>query len=246
MSTRSQWSFRENGNQVALIYKHSDGYPNGHHGGFAVWDRFIAKIKQDCQWGLYGWRFDDPEYLAARFVYYLIRWENQMETLETGGVGVSRNLHDDIEYLYEIDCDSSANAPALKCKSINLNRYVNKDNLVIPLKQAKGSITVKGKHFNSIQDAVKFKQNTSNDSYLKLRRKPDGKFIKMDTIARFQYPHKTSYGNLDYIWRKVKVVEKTPTYIEGIENNDNGRSGYKKFLTSKIIGKVLLDKGYLD
>ena len=112
--------------------------------------------------------------------------------------------------------------------------------------QPKGSIKVKGQHFNSIQDAVKFKPNSANDSHMRLRRDSNGKFIKMDDIARFQYPHKNYYGILDYLWRKVKIVKQNPNFIEGIENNANGRAGYKKFLKSKMIGKVIIDKGYLD
>ena len=256
MSTRSQWSFRENGKQIALIYKHSDGYPDGFHGGFALWKRFTDKIVKDAVTSNYGYRFDCAEYLAARFVVFLAAYENKENNLAFGGIGISKELHGDIEYLYEIDCDSSL-VPVLHCKSIYVKCYLDKDANPIKNKikmnstygkigQPKGSIKVKGQHFNSIQDAVNFKQNSANDTHLKLRRDKQGHFIKMDDIARFQYPHKNYYGNLEHLWRKVKIVKQNPIAIEGIENNANGQSGYKKFLKSKMIGKVIIDKGYLD
>lgn len=127
MSTRSQWSFREGSKQIALIYKHSDGYPDGEHGGFAVWERFIAKVKQDCRSGSqYGYRFDDAEYLSAKFLYYLIRWENQNNTFDFGGIGVGAELHGDTEYLYEIDCDNPnlTIPPRLRCKEVYSGQYV--------------------------------------------------------------------------------------------------------------------------
>jgi len=120
--------------------------------------------------------------------------------------------------------------------------------------KAKGSVTVKGKTFDNLNDLPKapnwIKKAANriygNDSHLKLKRDAQGHFIKMDDIARFQYPHKNYYGILDYLWRKVKIVKQNPNFIEGIENNANGRAGYKKFLKSKMIGKVIIDKGYLD
>jgi hypothetical protein len=131
------------------------------------------------------------------------------------------------------------------CANVPLKKIV-KNTLYGKLGNPKGSIKVKGQHFNSIQDAVNFKQNSANDSHLKMRRDKQGHFIKMDDIARFQYPHTDYYGNVYYLWRNVKIVKQNPIAIEGIENNANGQSGYKKFLKSKMVGKVMIDKGYLD
>ena len=244
MSTRSQWSFRENGKQIALIYKHSDGYPVGFHGGFAVWERFIDKVIKDTATGMYGTRFADAEDLAARFVVFLAIYENKEKNLNFGGIGISSDLHGDIEYLYEINCDNYLTPPVLHCKSIYTGKYVNERDLPISKhgSKPKGSVTIKGKTYNSLND-VKVplaKQNTtvskptikkqcSNDSHLKLKRDSNGHFIKMDDIAEFDYPHENGV----YQYRIVKIIDETPDYIEGIQVNGNN-TGYKKFKKSRI------------
>lgn len=167
MSTRSQWLFREGNKQIALIYKHSDGYPDGEHGGFAVWTRFIDMVKKDCSESMYGTRFDDAEYLASKFLYFLIRFEDQNNTLAFGGVGIGNSIHVDIEYLYEIDCDTT-NAPQFRCKSMNTNKYISNPNkknsepklLLMPLK--------------------KF----GNRVYLRLERDKHGKFLPLAKICK--------------------------------------------------------------
>jgi hypothetical protein len=248
MSTRSQWSFREKGKQIALIYKHSDGYPDGESGGFAVWNRFIDKIVKDAATSNYGYRFDDAEYLAARFVVFLAVYENKENNLAFGGIGVSKELDGDIEYLYEIDCDNS-NVPAFRCKSDYSGnysgKYVNEHNLEMSKhgNKPKGSIKVKGQHFNSIQDAVKFKPNSANDSHLKLKRNSLGHFIRMDDIAEFKYPHNDRGGYCQLDWRQVKVIKEVNNTIEGIQcNGDN--TGYKRFDKSKMVD-IIRYRGYI-
>ena len=249
MSTRSQWSFRQNGKQIALIYKHSDGYPVGFHGGFAVWSRFIDMNVKDNTEGMYGNRFYDAEQLAARFIVFLAIYENKETTLNFGGIGVSKDLHGDIEYLYEIDCDNYLTPPVLHCKSIYGKCYVDKDARPIKnrikmnstygkLGNPKGSIKVKGQHFNSIQDAVKFKPNSANDSHLKLRRDKQGHFIKMDDIAEFDYPHN---GSMQF--RIVKVDVENFTSLTGVQCNGEN-TGYKRFSKNKMSG-VYRYKGYI-
>ena len=268
MSTRSQWSFRENGKQIALIYKHSDGYPDGEHGGFAVWQRFVDKVIKDCAAGFGGNRFDDAEYLAARFVYFLLRWENGYENLNTLGVGVSKDLHGDIEYLYEIDCDGKA--PVLRCKQIRTGNYVNSLGNIVKVKakreklptisaeeiinnppwstnwkpsngyKPKGSVTIAGKTYESLNDlpSVPLKKRFANDSHLKLRRDSAGHFIPMDDIAEFDYPH-----NGEHQFRIVKVVEEDEKSIAGVQAN--GNTGFKRFNKNKI-GGLYRYKGYID
>jgi hypothetical protein len=268
MSTRSQWSFREKGKQIAIIYKHSDGYPDGEHGGFALWTRFTNKIMQDAALGYYGHRFDDAEYLAARFVYFLCRWENGHENLNTSGVGIGNELHGDIEYLYEIDCDSSL-VPVLRCKSVYSNRYVDQYNEGVPVirkdkfgsinkglggsvvVKPKGSNTIKNKTFNSLNDVkvpvVKqnitvtkpdSKKQCSNDSHLKLRRDSKGHFIKMDDIAEFDYPH-----NGDMQFRVVKVDVEDNYNLTGVQCNCEN-TGYKRFNKNRMRN-LYRYKGYI-
>ena len=98
--------------------------------------------------------------------------------------------------------------------------------------QLRGSVTVKGKQYASINDLTKdrsFKLKNGNNSHLKLKRDENGKFIKMDDIAEFVYPHNGSYQ-----YRRIKVIDKSDDYVEGIQLNHN--TGYKRFLTSKISG----------
>ena len=256
MSTRSQWSFRENGKQIALIYKHSDGYPNGYHGGFAVWERFIDKVIKDTATGMYGTRFADAEDLAARFIVFLAIYENKETTLNFGGIGVSKDLHGDIEYLYEIDCDSYK-APVLRCKSIYSKCYVDSDNnqlVKVKPSNPKGSIKVKETVYKDFNEFMKAKVPTigqsknintpiknkqcSNDSHLKLKRDSSGHFIKMDDIADFYYPHDGVNQ-----FRSVKVVSEDDSFLEGVQIN-NGNTGYKRFNKNKIQ-EVHRYKGYV-
>ena len=244
MSTRSQWSFRENGKQIALIYKHSDGYPDGFHGGFALWKRFTDKIVKDAVTSNYGYRFDCAEYLAARFVVFLAAYENKENNLAFGGIGISKELHGDIEYLYEIDCDNEK-VPVIRCKSVygkwcyvdsnnkpfpfvNKPTYTDKyiDELGNEIVKPKGSITIKNK------------KPGSNDSHLKLKRNSLGHFIKMDNIAEFFYPH----GRVNQ-FRIVKIVTDTNNTIEGVQCNGKN-TGYKRFDKSKIMG-LYQHKGYI-
>ena len=268
MSTRSQWSFREKGKQIALIYKHSDGYPDGFHGGFALWKRFTDKIVKDAVTSNYGNRFDDAEYLAARFVVFLAVYENKENNLAFGGIGISKELHGDIEYLYEIDCDNEK-VPVLRCKSVYGTCYVDSNNKPFPfvnkptytdkyidelgneIVKPKGSITIKNKTFNSLNDVkvlmakqiahigtYKNKKPGSNDSHLKLKRNSLGHFIKMDNIAEFFYPH----GRVNQ-FRIVKIVTDTNNTIEGVQCNGKN-TGYKRFDKSKIMG-LYQHKGYI-
>lgn len=240
MSTRSQWSFREAGNQIALIYKHSDGYPEGYHGGFAVWNRFLAKVKEDCGKNNWSYRFNDAEYLAARFVYYLLRWEGGNENLNTLGVGVSKELHGDIDYLYEIDCDSNE-VPQFRCKRVNSGEYVDNEGNPIATKP-KGTVTIKGRDF-AVSPALskEYKSSFANDSHKKLRRDANGKFIKMVDIAEFDYPHGYDGSNS---FRLVKVIEKTKDYILGVQTNGDN-TGLKRFNRNRMVN-CLYYKGYLD
>ena len=101
MSTRAQFSFEVDGERNALIYKHCDGYPDSEHGALAVLKRFFEQVEKECKGDL---RYDDPVYLAAKFVIYLVKYEGGHDNLNFLGVGISMKEHGDIEYLYHIDC----------------------------------------------------------------------------------------------------------------------------------------------
>lgn len=97
----------------AIIYRHSDGYPNGEHGVLAS---LVPLVKTFMEY-----RGADPFYLTAHIVADQIRRHidacDKRDALEGGfksdyrflGFGVEAYndvLHGDIEYLYVVSLDS--------------------------------------------------------------------------------------------------------------------------------------------
>lgn len=109
MSTRCQIAIYEKDDSevkdfTALIYRHSDGYPE------AVWKEIIDIVSR-----FINIRGYDAEYLAARLLQHLcnnydkdmIDIRKEMKSLETAdievlGYGICNDFHWDIEYLYKI------------------------------------------------------------------------------------------------------------------------------------------------
>lgn len=107
MSTRCQIGFYEREEQdlnkpTVLLYKHSDGYPEG------VMPFIVKFLRKD---GAIG-RRTDIEYLSAWFMYFLIK-ENVKEMRPFAekynkdpedflGHGISDGFHGDIEYFYAV------------------------------------------------------------------------------------------------------------------------------------------------
>jgi len=113
MSTRSNIHFCQGGQAAANIYRHSDGYPEG--AGTDMY-KFFAAVKEQTD----DTRFNDPEYLAAKFVVWLTdimhqysrgwnqhrEWPaNMPRPLAFLCVGVCMTDHGDIEYQYAVHCD---------------------------------------------------------------------------------------------------------------------------------------------
>lgn len=114
MSTRCQIGIYEKKetdltNFEALLYRHSDGYPDGEHG-------VLAAIVPFCKFYHKARGMNDTEYLAARLLQYLCNeYDKAMSKYEqitpkidglqyTGllGNGISKVFHWDIEYFYAI------------------------------------------------------------------------------------------------------------------------------------------------
>lgn len=122
MSTRSQVAFCCDTNDYrlhdALVCRHCDGYPEGMGNDLL---RFFADVKKANE--KYGdTRFDDPEYLAARFIVWqhleYAKSESREERGEDNplmilGGGVTRELHLDIAYLYVVVCKSCKEFPKI-------------------------------------------------------------------------------------------------------------------------------------
>lgn len=118
MSTRCQIGFYEEEEKdlskfEALLYRHSDGYPDTEYG-------VVAAVLPFLKWWANGRGVHDFEYCAARLLQYLCNeydgrtasYRNEAnsvfapETPEeftgTLGHGISKHFHGDIEYLYAI------------------------------------------------------------------------------------------------------------------------------------------------
>lgn len=104
MSTRANIHFKDEYTDVNL-YQHGDGYPDGEYGVVAELDRFFDWNEKQFGEGIGGLRYNDPEYLAARFVVFLATVE--MEPWSGLSIGISQEDHGDIEYRYVVDCASS-------------------------------------------------------------------------------------------------------------------------------------------
>lgn len=131
MSTRSTTHFIGYGNKApeAIIYRHSDGYPEGHGKDL---QRFFADVEAQTK----DTRFSDPNYLAARLVVWLARkfattyestgrkWKTTSHAnerpLDFISVGVVREDPADIEFRYVVDCDRQGEdgRPLVTCHKI--------------------------------------------------------------------------------------------------------------------------------
>ena len=106
MSTRCVVNFGYNDEVEAKIYRHSDGYPEGVLPDLKTFFSDVKKQTQDT-------RFDDPTYLAAKFVvwqankyayHYKDGKRRRSKRLDFLSVGVVMQNPLDIEYEYFVNC----------------------------------------------------------------------------------------------------------------------------------------------
>lgn len=95
MSTRCQIGFYEAGETnlnlwEALIYRHSDGYPESPHGVIATMLPILKDF--DKNRGI-----DDLEYASA---WLVTSWKTDYTN-----IGISKRIHSDIEYFYAVFSD---------------------------------------------------------------------------------------------------------------------------------------------
>jgi len=111
MSTRCTTHFKDNGADVAIIYRHGDGYPDGHGTDLLAFLKECAKLRDP--------RFGDPSYLAAKLVVYLANAfrSPQAPLLEFISVGVVMEDPEDIEYMYTVDC-GEGEWPVVRCYEV--------------------------------------------------------------------------------------------------------------------------------
>lgn len=109
---------------TATIYHHWDGYPESGSGILAKLDGFFAAVEEQCADDMYGKRFEDPAYLAAKFiVYHVTECEPKSSNLLAfGGIGVVKDNQDyGQEYEYFLDCTGRDNRPAVWWKETQGN-----------------------------------------------------------------------------------------------------------------------------
>jgi hypothetical protein len=126
MSTRSTTHFQENGQDIAIVYRHSDGYPEG--AGVDLL-RFIGECAK-----LQDSRLSDPSYLAAKYVVFLAdmfnrtmkkvngeyKYVKSKSKLEFLGVGVLMEDPGDIRYRYIVDCGNIVDGkPKVTCNPVS-------------------------------------------------------------------------------------------------------------------------------
>jgi hypothetical protein len=141
MSTRSttHFTYEANSKPTAIIYRHSDGYPEG--AGVDL-RRFIKQCSE-----LNDSRLSDPSYLAAKYVVFLADMFNWSYDFKNGGmekkrpasrlefisVGVVNEDPGDIEYRYVINCGKIVNGlPELKCYSVGWDKPKKLKEVPIP------------------------------------------------------------------------------------------------------------------
>lgn len=114
---------------TAIVYRHGDGYPSG--AGADIY-KFIDRVSQ-----LQDKRFNDPSYLAAKYVVFLaemfahtypppdFKQTPAADRLDFMSVGIVSEDPGDIEYRYVVACDGSGpnGAPTVKC--FKIGRYTH-------------------------------------------------------------------------------------------------------------------------
>lgn len=129
MSTRSttHFTYGDENKPAAIVYRHSDGYPDG-----AGVD--IRKFFRECQ-KLDDSRLNDAQYLAAKYVVFLADMFNEKMEYKDGkwktvkpesrleflSVGVCLCDPGDIEYRYVVNCGKIGpdGLPELKCYEVD-------------------------------------------------------------------------------------------------------------------------------
>ena len=104
MSTRATVHFQYKGVTKAIVYKHSDGYPDG-------LGKDLEKFLDEVEENLSDTRFNDPQYLAAKFVVWQVKdyekyYGLKNHFLDFFNVGIYLTDPSDIEYRYLLECSS--------------------------------------------------------------------------------------------------------------------------------------------
>ena len=129
MSTRATIHFLYKGKKdpIAIIYRHSDGYPEGLGEDLK---EFFKDVEEQTKDGINGTRFNDPSYLAAKWVV----WDadqharefnssgeyEKSEMLNFLSVGIVNEDPSDIEFRYLVKCNTGHDSqePEVICQEV--------------------------------------------------------------------------------------------------------------------------------
>ena len=111
MSTRATVHFNYGKDTVAIVYRHSDGYPEGLGVDLKEFFNEVKKQTDDP-------RFSDPSYLAAKFVVWQAAQYSKKDSLAFLGVGIVMEDPGDIEYRYFVDCNSLEPTPKVTIEEV--------------------------------------------------------------------------------------------------------------------------------
>lgn len=110
MSTRGTVHFQRNGEDRAIIYRHHDGYQEGLGRDL---ERFFDDVSH-----LRDTRFNDPSYLAAKFVVWqAAEYAESPDKLNFISLGVVLKDTPDTEYVYLVEC-ADENRPTVKVQNL--------------------------------------------------------------------------------------------------------------------------------
>jgi hypothetical protein len=99
MSTRCNIHFNHGKTIVANIYRHSDGYPESVKPDLIKFFNEVINQTRDTH-------FDDPAYLAAKFVVWQAgQYADKSKPLDFISLGIVQEDAPDGEYVYTINCD---------------------------------------------------------------------------------------------------------------------------------------------
>jgi hypothetical protein len=126
MSTRSTTHFCYGESTEAIVYRHSDGYPEGA-------GKDLIRFLETCRDTLKDTRLNDPTFLAAKYVVFLAREFNYSfnenrervpndNPFDFLSVGVCMQDPGDIEYRYLVDCSNigpDTKLPRVVCQDVS-------------------------------------------------------------------------------------------------------------------------------
>lgn len=105
MSTRCNIHFDQEGETIANIYRHSDGYPEA---VLPDLQEFFAAVQEQTL----DTRFSDPSYLAAKFVVWQAeRFSRSGRPLNFLSLGIVNEDAKDGEWVYTVHCHNKWNEP---------------------------------------------------------------------------------------------------------------------------------------